>query len=162
MAVSLQRRFDRRLFGPKIGIVLVVDCVCNFLMDLGPEIGRALVVSVRPYLGDRSVGDFLDFTELLARGSHLVPGQRSHENNWALLIPICFRLFVFLSVEGEDRGAVGILAARQPREKREGGGVESLCRGLAERHHERETLGESQLSDRHRPRTVLGPLGGAG
>ena len=101
-------------------------------MDLGPEIGRALVVSVRRYLGDGIVGDFLHFTELLACSSHLIPGQRSHENNRALLILLCSRLFVFLCVEGEDRGAVGILPARQPREKREGGGVEGLCRGRAE------------------------------
>src|SRR6476659_1727044 len=93
----------------------------------------------------------------------LVP--KSHENNWLLLF-LCFRLFVFLSVEGENRGAVGILAARQPREKREGGGVEGLYGGRAEPGSK---IGagadrgpdECQLPRRQRSRTVLRPFRGA-
>ena len=108
-AISLQHRFDHRLFGLKVRVLFVIDCVCNLLMDLGPEIGRALVVSGRCHLGNSSVRKSLYVPQLVAYLSHLVPGQRCYENNWPLLIPICFRLLVFFGVEREDRSAIGIL-----------------------------------------------------
>ena len=130
--------------------VLVFDCVCNLLMDFGPEIRRALVLCVRPYRGYGFVGELLNFSLASCKSFPTSSRVRDPTKTTGASHPHLFQAFRIFCVEGEDRGAVGILAARQPREKREGGGVEGLCRCLAERHHERRDAG---------PRNANCPIG---